>query len=407
MKSIIRYGHKAHVGLTVPCSPNLQHSLITYYSVPWVDHFARVRNALIDQIETQAEYFFWIDSDEHLVAMPDIDFKQFDEPILSGAIQFSNEFTPNFRPSCHRNDRGVRWFGAIHEYPRAGDNCAVWRPRIIPGVMVVHDGYQDPALLSEKHRRNLRISTPGLASETPTFGELLTLARHNTHFGAGSALIWLKVLRAAEQHNRLTLKLGDSRSEASAALAYSGYLGPALDLSAQNPLNIEIQLAVLVSKKAFLGELDRERLVVVADCIQLGYFDRNHSFPMKLLHADVRSLQDYVEFEASDLLQSSQHQKNRKGLTVGMTDLYAQDGEVEVEPYKDELLISRGWTQQVLVLTGSGKIFWELLEEPYSGKQLVELMLEAFPVQSQVDASNNVQHFMGDLLSASLIKKVV
>lgn len=410
MKSIIQYNHKVHVGLTVPCTPTLQHSLISYYVVPWVDHFSLARNALIDQVETQAEYFFWIDSDERLIAMPDIDFRQFSEPVLYGTVQFSSECTPSPRPCCHRNEPGVRWFGAIHEYPEAKVGGAASCTRLIPGLMVIHDGYEDPTLLSEKHRRNLRISSAGLESGTPTFGELLTLARHNTHFGAGSALVWLKVFRAAQEHNKLTLKPGDSRSEAAAALAYSGYLDPALDLSAQNPLNMVIQLAVLVSKKAFLGELDRDRLALVADCIQLGYFDRNHSFPIKLLHSDARLLQNYVEFEALDLLQSNQKmktQEKRGALTFRMTDLYVQDADVVVEHYKEDLVLARGWSQQVVVLTGTGKIFWESLEEPYSGKQLVELLLEAFPGQGREDVSNNIQRFMGDLLRASLIRQAV
>jgi hypothetical protein len=406
IESVIKFDCRLHIGLTVECDPPLKHDQVAYYSVPWSNHFADARNGLLDVITTKCAYILWIDSDDYIYSMPSIDYFRFQDPILKVKLDYFSGNTPCLRSICHRRDQNIRWQGSVHEFLEVPPTVDVGRVSTIPGLLVVHDGYDDPAQLDDKHRRNLKIATRGLDSGSPDLGEMLALARHNMHFGLSSAIQWLAVYRTADKMMLNHSWLSDFRAEAAGALAYCGYFPLALAMLKTNPLNIPLQLCVLIAEHVYGGHYSKERMQFVAHCLQHGYADSNYSFPLALIGMDKDALHQYVIREGDDLIIVSKKNDATENQLNDMAVQYRSSHDVESESFEGDLILLSSVSLNVVSLNETAAILWEALAWPCSAANLIDLMLEAFPARPIDDITREVKTLINRLANEGLITAV-
>src|SRR5262249_27005555 len=111
---------------------------------------------------------------------------------------------PGLLLRLHRHIPGVRWTGRVHEQLRYRDTVLDDVPRVLPGIVILHSGYDDACVVVAKHQRNAVIARQCPSTEQMTAGELLALARHETFSGRFNLILWLKLFRHPEQRQWLS-----------------------------------------------------------------------------------------------------------------------------------------------------------------------------------------------------------
>ncbi len=186
--------------------------------IEWDTDFSWARNQLLPRLD--CEYVLWLDSDERLWSFPEVDGGQLNDDFYAIRWQADRGSTPSLQLRLHRRDPAIRWRGNVHEQLCRGGSIP-YSARLLPGALIVHDGYEDPVVAVGKVERNLACVRPGLCIETLDLGELLAIARHETREGRFNFMHWLRVYRHAQaQPNGLYY---DRRHEAAFMLCSAGY----------------------------------------------------------------------------------------------------------------------------------------------------------------------------------------
>lgn len=108
--------------------------------------FDEARNNSIKS--AQMDWILWIDADEELLRVGHID-KYLRDNIFNGyAIRqhhFStnppNAFPPDLPVRLFRNNKGIKFYGVVHEHPEIGLNKSVGEVTLLGDVEIAHDGY--------------------------------------------------------------------------------------------------------------------------------------------------------------------------------------------------------------------------------------------------------------------------
>jgi len=183
--------------------------------------------------------------------------------------------------------------------------------------------------------------------------------------------------------------LSDVRSEAAAALAFCGYLTPALTLLRINPFNISIQLSVLIAEQIYGGSYNNERLQFVGHCLQHGYADDTYSYPLVLIGANVDALRHYITEEAGKLTIARNHKITTEHKIQNMAVQYRQADGVESATFKEDTILSAVASSSVVSLNKTAAILWEALASPISVGALIDMIGIKLrrPVPVQTDSS--------------------
>lgn len=150
----------------------------------WQNDFAAARNAGLEVAE--AEWVFWIDSDEMLVSPDASTFRKLlDRPDVLGYYVTIEDVTdsaimsPRRHPSLYRRRKELRYTGRIHEHfhaPLEWFACKLGLKVPLSPVRLRHTGYQ-PQTRPEKLRRNITLLELELADRPGQLYYLIELGR--------------------------------------------------------------------------------------------------------------------------------------------------------------------------------------------------------------------------------------
>ncbi len=276
-----RFGLDVAVGVTGQAARSSPHTEARRYPIEWRDDFADARNQLAAQVaadDAPSDYLLWLDSDEELVAFPARDLS-LEGPCL---LVLSGDHADSSPRSIRRLQRRApldRWVHAIHEtLPSGGLD-----PPIVESILIRHHGYDDPARVAEKQRRNWRIAAREIAAGRNYYALALEQARSAT--GGEAFMAWLRAFNHPEAPPS-TPGGFDRRHEPARELCAFDYCRPALVVLEANPRIVDVQLAVLASEYRREGVVDEDRLAFVADLAATGSNDRRYYFPRALEGAD-------------------------------------------------------------------------------------------------------------------------
>ncbi|MFC1851959.1 PqqD family peptide modification chaperone [candidate division CSSED10-310 bacterium] len=291
MRSVRRFMLPVHIGLTAGWLRFSRFEKIKIHPIQWQDDFADARNQLLKQVDT--EFVLWVDSDEVLVAFPELDWTKVNMDIFGVRLQESDLWTPRMILRLHRNRANIQWTGRIDDRLMVHGRTTLGNWRFLPSVVIRHFGYDDPHILPSKVARNMSIAKPGLDGDMPSYSELLTAARTEAFSGRFNPLLWLKCFK-----HQGAMYYGfsfDQRLEAAEMLCSCGYLEPARFLLAQNPLLIRLHLAMLAAQWRSSDNMDQEQLGFFCECLSNGFFDPYYSFPRALLGADQQTILAFIK----------------------------------------------------------------------------------------------------------------
>ena len=135
----------------------------TVVETDWPDSFAVARNRVLADAEARgADWVLWIDADEHLEhaerlrryttgAGPYLGYVIRQQHLMLDAPSFHDKPARLFR-----TQRGVRFYGAIHEQPETAPDAGVWPSLELPDVDIIHLGYhRDEGRRAKLLARNL------------------------------------------------------------------------------------------------------------------------------------------------------------------------------------------------------------------------------------------------------------
>lgn len=258
--------------------------------VAWRDDFADARNQLAARLD--APWLLWLDSDERLERcdLPDLDGLA--AAVYGVRIRDRADLTPRPIARLHRNAPGVAWRGAIHEIVRGG---ALGDPPILEGVLVAHDGYEDPAMVAAKRLRNRDLVAVARARGADDWILALEEARLAEASGGDAFRAWLAVF---SHPDAAPARPGDwdGRVEAAESLAAMGYATPARLLLEANPRIVPLRLALL-ARAAAEGGASSADVDAAVDLLAAGGDDR-YAYPAVLVGADRAALHAWLAARA-------------------------------------------------------------------------------------------------------------
>lgn len=406
MRSAIGFGLSVHLGVTVDDIPPFEYQNLSVYRVPWSENFADARNNLLGQIRSSGAYVLWLDSDEILLSYPSGLGEHLLDPIHGVQVVVREGQTTSVRSFCHRRSDAVRFSGSIHERLRLASAQGIGPVSVLPGVVILHTGYEDPERTQSKTLRNFRIAEAAVAAGEEDWGTFIATARYFTSTGQASALDWIRVHRAAEQSAEAFPTAADRRWEAAAALAHCGFLRPAERLSAAEPLNIPLQMALLVGSHAVSGACYPERLMFVARCLQNCLWDQRYTFPLSWLTLSIEALSAHVREEADGLPWTGASDYENQG-DEGMdrqTEFVRAD-DIMSETFEGELVLLSRQTNRVLTLNETAQIFWDALEFGISMAEGCAFMREALTNQTDSQIEAEIEALFATFLEHGFIRE--
>ncbi len=258
------------------------------YPVEWRDDFADARNQLAERAGTSdrpGSYLLWLDSDEELTAFPTRG-DDFDGACAAAMITDRAGLTPRAITRLQRRTPLAQWANAIHEtLPSGGID-----PPIVAGIHILHHGYDDPARMAAKRRRNARIGARARAAGAD--GYTLAVEEARAAQGGAAFVAWL---RAFNHPGGKPKQAGgfDARFEPAKALCAYDYQGPALEVTAANPRIVDLELALLASELRG-GGLDTGRLDRVVALLAGDRHDPHFSYPAALRDARADSVRAWL-----------------------------------------------------------------------------------------------------------------
>jgi hypothetical protein len=272
------------------------------------------------------------------------------------------------------------------------------------GLAVLHHGYEDDGMIMAKLLRNAAIATNSLAAGTDYPGSVLSLARLRAAQGLATAHDWLKVYKVTLSFARAHGYSLDGCWEAAAALAYCGYSRPAARLSARNPLNLPLQLCLLISHRARTGHIDEERFAFILTCLQRTLWDDRFPFNCNLVRATREQFTEHVNREADALGWRTRLEYNEnRNAPMHCNKIFIQCEDILAETFEDDTLLLSPVTNRVVSLNATGKVLWDAMEFGFSVNECLELLEEARGGQLLTDEVSGTKAFFQELLDAGLI----
>lgn len=405
LKSAWRLGLHVHLGLTVEEECPFSSPLLNVYRVDWSADFAAARNVLLDQVNSERPYLLWIDSDDEILCCPSEAPKDQTTLIFDiKKIEYAG-FTAGRRTTVHRNDPSIRWTGSIHERLALVSGAPIPPIGHFSGLAVLHHGYEEEDVAMAKLLRNAMISADALAGGCDYPGALVSMARLRAAQGDATAFDWLSVYKSTEAYARKHGYPLDQCWEAAAALAYCGFARPAERHSARNPLNLPLQLSLLISHRARTGILDELRFDFVLLCLQRILWDDRFPFDRNLVCATRQQFANYIDAEVERLgWHGYRNSPGCRNVPMTISKIFIQCKDIMAESFEDDTLLLTPLTNRVVSLNATAKIFWDAMEAGVSVEDCVEMLREARGEPLEDDAIASIQAFFQELLDAGLIR---
>jgi len=189
-------------------------------------------------------------------------------------------------------------------------------------------------------------------------------------------------------------------------LCMAGFAKPAEECAKINPINILIQLALLTHEYLYLNNINTSRLEFIAVCVTQGLYDPYEYFPHLLLGADEQKILDYVKTWATEWKNSVVNQIDNSAhppVQFEDHDYFTQSESITIKNFNDNLLIMHTHTKKVVVLNKTSSILWSLLATPVSWHILLDILKQAFPLESNASIFSSASAFLRQLLSTDLI----
>jgi glycosyltransferase involved in cell wall biosynthesis len=126
--------------------------------INWTDDFGEARNRSMEG--AKGDWILWIDADEYLVGGEHLG-KYLRSNMYNGYVirqhhqALDAEFKPDVPVRLFRNNRGIKFYGVIHEHPEEALNEGIRPAVILSDVHIVHDGYITEKVRRERFLRNL------------------------------------------------------------------------------------------------------------------------------------------------------------------------------------------------------------------------------------------------------------
>lgn len=383
--SVLDFGLSVHVGVTVDATPLFRHENVRFYNVPWDNHFANARNNLLSQIKSDCTHFLWLDSDEILFSFSPAEVERQTYDVFGVLLLARKGLTSCTRICCHRNIPEIMWSGGIHEklVDVSADNG---RQLDVSGIVIRHFGYDDQDTAEAKLKRNMLIARSEIDGGADSFGCRISIGRYHTMLGKGSALDWAKVYLIAETEMRERFHITDERWEPAAMMAQCGLLKPAENISEENPLNIPLQISILVGSFALNGQCSPKRLSFIADCLTNFLWDDRYGFETELIGMNTEELLTYVKQMAIDLPASSQPTELKKDRVAMNPDtVLIRAGDVLSELFQDERILLSRKTNLVVSLNQTAQVIWDALALGISQSEAVQMMREASASSPEIE----------------------
>lgn len=129
----------------------------TVVETDWPDSFAVARNRVVADAEARgADWLLWIDCDEQLEHGERLRrYTAGPGPFLGYVIRQQHLMvdTPQFHDKpvrLFRANRGIRFFGAIHEQPETAPDAGIWPSLELPDLDILHLGYHRDGMRRQK-----------------------------------------------------------------------------------------------------------------------------------------------------------------------------------------------------------------------------------------------------------------
>ena len=370
IQTVRGFGLEVHVGV-VQQREELEGIVgVHQHLIQWENDFAAARNSLVSHVDS--EFVLWIDSDEILLSFSEIDWSDLRGDLHAVRICDEANLTAATRVRCHRNSANVSWVGAIHEQLRStnkADDC----PRTIPGILILHEGYEDPLLYPEKYQRNLSIALEQIDKGEASHGAMSVLACSGG--GNRSEENVQRWLQCFEHPDVRPSNYVDRRHIAAGVLCELGHPEAALSVLSRNPLIISLQLAILADGLRATGEVDEARLCFVEKVLQHAAFDHNYSFPTELLGQNRDGIMNYL----TQMVKEWTVDDSESESSFGPETRLARSDRIEEEEFDGDRVLLHMDTRKVIVLNPTAAIIWQALAWRVTRKDLSDLLKEAHP----------------------------
>jgi hypothetical protein len=406
LKSAWRFGLHVHLGVTVDVVCPFSSSLLSVYSSPWTDNFAAVRNSLLDQISSEIPYFLWLDSDEEILCCPSELPLIANGLLLRVSLSTQSGLTSCKRKAMHRNDPDIRWIGAIHERLERVSDAPVPTSIVVPGLAIVHHGYEDREREVAKLSRNAVIADVAIDTGSHYPGATASIARERTALGQATAFDWLESYKKTEALARAQGLALDMCWEAASALAFCGYTRPAEQLAAENPLNLPLQISLLTAHFAREGFPEPDRLEFLLTCLRRILWDDRFPFDSTLINTTRERLVDHIAEKADGLgWGKAETSEDNWKATMTKHTLFIQTKDILLETFEDDTLLLSPETNRVVSLNASGKVFWDALASSASVEDCAAMLAEATDAVVTPEALSHIGSFFQNLLESGMIRE--
>lgn len=131
------------------------------YSFEWTDDFSAARNFALERAES--DWILWLDADDRISPEDVMKIRRRLDGERKGFFLTVSSKAGDAEPADFLQLRvfprldGVRWEGRVHEQILPSLGRTGIAAEVLPGVVIVHTGYDDQAILREKTLRNLRL----------------------------------------------------------------------------------------------------------------------------------------------------------------------------------------------------------------------------------------------------------
>jgi len=122
--------------------------------------FDQARNDVIER--ANADWILWLDDDEIIhnpqSMIPYLRNNQYNGyaiPQHHMSIEPMGVLKTDLPVKIFRNNKGIQFFGCVHEHPERAMNKGVGRVITLPNVSIVHDGYPDESVRRARFARNI------------------------------------------------------------------------------------------------------------------------------------------------------------------------------------------------------------------------------------------------------------
>lgn len=167
----------ADTGMSEPCYGIIEHykdkvKVIPNVCNPLEEGFETARNESIKHVT--CDWILWIDSDEELL-LPENMLKYLKANAHNGyairqhhfSARPANAFKCDMPIRLFRNNKGIKFFGMVHEHPETELNAGVGDSTILGDVDIAHDGY----LIEENRRKRFDRNYPLLMKDREKYPE--------------------------------------------------------------------------------------------------------------------------------------------------------------------------------------------------------------------------------------------